>query len=177
MHLLRRALSVCILCLIAGCAATNGPGPEWINLKSGPGLDGVLGNIDAFIGREVLWGGRIVRSVNREEGTLLEVLEQPLGSRGRPESGDRSAGRFLFLYPGYLETLIYSQGREVTVSGRLIGSRTLDLQEIEYTYPLITSEDIHLWEAEPEVIRFEHTYPYGRPSTYPSPWYWRWDYW
>lgn len=169
-------LAVGLISLLAGCA-TVGPSldPAWLQAETGPGLAEVKQDIAAAKGRDVLWGGQIVRSINKQEGTLLEILQQPLDRRGRPESSDRSAGRFLVLYPGYLETLIYGQGRQVTVFGPVSGSRTLSLQEIDYTYPLITTADIHLWETEPEVLRIEHTYPYGDPYLY-SP-YWRWRSW
>jgi outer membrane lipoprotein len=101
---------------------------------------------DAFKGRIVILGGVIVSSMNTEEGTYIEVLQKPLDYRGRPEDTDVSFGRFLILYKGYLDTAVYSQGREVTVAGEVMGKKVQPLGEIQYPYPLIKSNELHLIE-------------------------------
>jgi outer membrane lipoprotein len=101
---------------------------------------------DVFKGRIVILGGVIVSSMNTEEGTCIEVLQKPLDYRGRPEDTDVSFGRFLILYEGYLDTAVYSQGREVTVAGEVMGKKVQPLGEIQYPYPLIKSKELHLLE-------------------------------
>jgi outer membrane lipoprotein len=118
----------------------------------------------------VLWGGVIVKATNQREGTLVEIVEKPISYQGRPQKTDRSQGRFLALYKGYLDSAIYKEGREVTVAGKIVGERALPLDEITYTYPLIHIEEIHLWppRIEKEVYYFRNyrfppywDYPYG----------------
>lgn len=101
---------------------------------------------DLFKGRIVILGGAIVSSTNTKEGTYIEVLQKPLDYRGRPESTDTSFGRFIILYEGYLDTAVYSQGREVTVAGEVMGKTIRPLGEIQYHYPLIKSKELHLLE-------------------------------
>ena len=124
----------------------------------------VLKNPDAYKGKVVIWGGVIIGAKNAKEGTLIEILQKPSDSRGRPKDVDQSHGRFLALYDGYLDVAIYSHGREVTVAGEIKGERILPLGEIEYSYPLISVKEINLWRPE----RKERVYlcPYWR-----YPWY------
>lgn len=115
----------------------------------------VMKNPDAYKGRVVILGGVIVSSTNTKEGTYIEVVQKPLDYRGRPEDTDISSGRFIILYEGYLDTAIYSQGREVTVAGEVSGRIVRPLGQIQYEYLLIKSKELHLFEPRYEVpIRF-----------------------
>lgn len=107
----------------------------------------LLKDPDRYAGRFVILGGIIASSLNTEEGTYIEVVQNPLDSRGRPEYSDVSGGRFLILTEGYLDSAIYSQGKRVTVAGKVIGKRVRPLGEIQYTYPLIKSSEIHLFTS------------------------------
>ena len=131
----------------------------------------VIQDPEAYQGKMVLWAGVIIGAKNRKEGTLIEVLQKPADMVGRPKDVDRSGGRFLALYDGYLDIAIYAQGREVTVAGEIKGKRTLPLDEIEYAYPLISVKEIHLWSLESK----ERVYPY--PYWHYYPWWWYYPYW
>ena len=126
---------------------------------------------ETYKGVSVVWGGEIVGATNRKEGTLLEILQKPVDYTLRPEKVDESPGRFLAVHNGYLDVAIYEPGREVTVAGQIQGVRVLPLGEIEYTYPVIDVEEIHLWEPRKETAE----YPYGYyPHWYYSPHWWYW---
>ena len=131
----------------------------------------VIKDPEAYQGKIVVWAGVIIGSKNRKEGTLLEVLQKPADMVGRPKDVDRSGGRFLALYNGYLDMAIYAQGREVTVAGEIKGKRALPLDEIEYTYPLISVKEIHLWSPESK----DRVCPY--PYWHYYPWWWYYPYW
>ncbi len=122
---------------------------------------------DAYRGRVVLWGGEIIESKNLKEGTRVVVLQKDLNRWGRPKESNKSQGRFIVLYPGYLDTAIYRRDREVTVAGEVIGQEGLPIDEIEYTYPVLSPRGIHLWSEERKA-----RYPY-----YPYPWWWYYPYW
>jgi len=124
---------------------------------------------ESYRNEMVLWGGVIISARNLKEGTLIEVLQKPLGYRGEPASGDYSEGRFLALFDGYLDTAVYSKDREVTVAGIVKGRRMQLLDEIEYAYPLIGVKELHLWaertEIQPDPLilyPFPYRYPYWR---------------
>jgi len=130
----------------------------------------VVKDPDLCKGKMVLWGGVILRAVNKKEGTMIEVLQLPLDRSDRPKDVDTSGGRFLVMYPGFLDVAIYRPGREITVVGKIQGIRKLPLGEIEYKYPLLRAEKIHLWKIRPEEIKVYHEYP-PYPCWYP---YWWW---
>lgn len=106
---------------------------------------------DESKGRIVILGGVIVSATNIEKGTYIEVLQKPLDYRGRPEDTDTSYGRFIILSEGYLDTAVYSPGREVTVAGEVIGKKLLPLGEIQYPYPLIKSKELYLFEPRYDI--------------------------
>jgi outer membrane lipoprotein len=103
---------------------------------------------DTYKGKTILLSGVIISSVNLKEGTMIEVLQKPADMRGKPKDVDESEGRFLALYPGYLDVAIYNGGRKVTVAGEVQGKKIQRLGEIDYTYPLISAKEIHLWPVE-----------------------------
>jgi outer membrane lipoprotein len=107
-------------------------------------LSVVFKDPEVYKGKNVLWSGVIISSVNLKEGTIIEVVQKPADRRGKPKDVDESEGRFLALYPGYLDVAIYNGGRKVTVAGEVQGKRIQRLGEIDYTYPLISAKEIHL---------------------------------
>ena len=127
----------------------------------------VIKDPDLFKGEVVLWGGVIIESKNLKKGTQVVILQKDLNTWGRPKESDESQGRFIVLYPGYLDTAIYRRAREITVAGEIIGRKVLPIDQIEYTYPLLSPREIHLWR---EVRKAE--YPY-----WPYPWWWDYPYW
>lgn len=115
----------------------------------------IMKDPDVYKGKIIIIGGIIVSSINTKEGTYIEVVQKPLDYRGRPEDTDISYGRFIILYEGYLDTAIYSQGREITVAGEVIGKIMRPLGQIQYQYLLIKSKELHLFEPRHGVpIRF-----------------------
>jgi len=115
----------------------------------------LLKNPDAYKGKFVIIGGFIVSSRNTPEGTYIEVVQKPLDFRGRPEDTAISHGRFIVLYESYLDTAIYSRGREITVAGEVIGKMVRPLGEIQYPYLLIKGKELYLFEPRRIPIKFE----------------------
>ena len=131
---------------------------------------------DAYKGKVVVWGGTIINTTHQKEGTLVEVLQKPLDIEEQPEDVDRSEGRFLVFHEGFLDDAVYAKGRRITVAGEVIGSRKMPLGEIEYTYPVVTIRELHLW---PERSKERYApYPYWYYPGWYDPWYdpW-WDPW
>jgi outer membrane lipoprotein len=130
----------------------------------------VIKDPEAYIGKTVLISGIIIDSENTKEGTLIEILQKPADMEGRPKDVDDSDGRFLALYDGYLDTAIYTQGREVVVAGEIKGKRVLPLGEIDYIYPLISIKESHLFKVQEKERYYICPYPYGwwdYPYLYP----------
>jgi outer membrane lipoprotein len=124
---------------------------------------------EAYTGKMVVLGGVIVKSVNKKDGTLLEIYQTEIEDEGMPINLDVSDGRFLAFYEGFLDSEIYRAGRKVTIAGSVRGKLIKKLGQVDYHYPYLIIKEMHLW-AEEKWYRYE-PYPY---PLYP----WRfWDPW
>ena len=127
-----------------------------------------------YKGRIVIVGGYILETLNEPEGSWLTVLQSPLDSQNRPESSDLSQGRFLVWSTEFLDPVVYSQERRITVGGQVIGSQQRKLGNLTYQYPVVEAKEIHLWAKEEEFTGpfydpwyypwYRYPYPYGYPS-------------
>lgn len=126
----------------------------------------VLKDPDAYRGKNVVWGGEIIESLNRRDGsTLVEVFQRALNWRGEPTG--KSDGRFLVTVDNYLDPYVYAKGRRITVAGEVLGEERKPLGEMDYRYPLIQSKQIYLW---PVYYYAPYPYAYG-PWWYYDPWW------
>ena len=124
-------------------------------------------NPSHYKGIVVLLGGVIVGTTVEKNGTLLEIYQTALDRNGEPVELDRSEGRFLAYYDGFLDSEIWRKGRRVTVAGTVEGEETRKLGNMEYRYPYLKIKEIHLWEKEPPYL-YEQ-YPWGPWGPY-GPW-------
>ena len=131
------------------------------------GFSHIQKNPDAYVNEIFILGGTIIETKNTDEGTEIEILQNPVDRYGRIEDRDASQGRFILLSSRHLDPMIYKNGRTITVAGKLVGSRKQELGETVYTYPLIEAEEIHLWKEE----------SYGPPYYYDPFYYYPYPYW
>jgi outer membrane lipoprotein len=126
-----------------------------------------------YTGKNVLWGGVIISSENRETTTVIEVLETRLTTRDEPAGvggGRGSFGRFLIEAPGFLDTVIYSPEKGLTVAGTVKGILRKRIGDMDYPYPVITPIEIHLLDRpDYRDIPPWGYYPYYDPY---YPYYW-----
>lgn len=101
---------------------------------------------EKFKGTWVMLGGMIIASKNTKEGMLIEILQKPLGTDGRPLQTDSTEGRFLVQSDTFLDSAVYHEGRLITVVAEVIGRRELPLDDIVYPYPFLLVKDLHLWD-------------------------------
>jgi outer membrane lipoprotein len=109
---------------------------------------------DRYKGRVVLVGGQIVSTTVRESESWVEILQQPLDWKQRPQNTDVSYGRFLVRFQGFLDPAIYAAGKKITVLGEVLGKKIQPLNEMEYTYVVLLPREHYLWKPE----------TYGGPS-------------
>lgn len=130
-------------------------------------FDELRKNPEAYTGKVVILGGVIVKSLNRKDGTLLEIYQTGIEREGMPIHPDVSGGRFLALYEGFLDSEIYRAGRKVTLAGRVHGKQVKKIGQVDYHYPYLIIKEMHLWAEENRY----------RPYPYPLvPWGF-WDPW
>ena len=168
-----KRLGVLLLVMLAsGCASDI---PERIRRAPAEdiGVARARANVDAFVGRQVRWGGTVVQTSNRQTDTLIEVIARPLTRSGRPEQTDRSEGRFMIRVPGFADPALFKEGRDITAAGSVEGSITRNIGDFPYRYPVLTGEALQLWEPLPEY----EPYPYYVDPFWPYPGYpWRYPY-
>jgi len=147
-----RSLAPLSLLLLAACA----PAPIY---KTAPGAITATPVEVAHAPQQygngtVIWGGSIVGVHNFPDHTEMEILAYPLDSSQRPKPNAQGLGRFIAVFPGYLEAFNYPNGALVTLSGQLTGSRAGSVDQAPYTYPLVTVAQSHRWT--PDELRQGH---------------------
>lgn len=111
-----------------------------------------------YIGKTVLLGGRIASIRNSADGAQLEIVQLELTSQNYPENSFISYGRLIATNSSYMDPLIFKNGMLITLVGELKGKKTLRLDDMDYTYPLISMREWYLWPgSEPD--RGCSTYP------------------
>jgi outer membrane lipoprotein len=169
-------LPLLLLIFSFGCASRVVPPELAGKVNRSLSFEQLLRNPDRYKGEMVVYGGVILSSVNRSEGTVIEILQKPLSRTDEPEDVDQSYGRFLAVYDGYLETTVYSKDRRVTVLGVVAGREKRPIGEITYVYPKIMIKKIHLWPVMQENAYPPYWYdPFFYPSWY-GPYYYRYPY-
>jgi outer membrane lipoprotein len=151
---------------LAGCASY----PEQVRVADNVALvsyeNAVQQSVDFGTAR---WSGVIAQISNKADQTRLEVVYFPSGTNGRPAVSDQTKGRFVAYIKGFLDPMVYQQGKSVTVLGDLTRFETGKVDEYEYRYPVIKDATVYLWpklqETRVEVIE---TWPLMRPY----PYYW-----
>lgn len=137
-----------LLILLSGCTSQPTFNTQQVTLKLSP--QQLLENPSAYYGKTVLWGGTILQTHNLTKHTQIEILAYPLSSYQRPLTDQTPQGRFLVHHKGYLEPAVYTQGRLFTVMGKLYKTESGQVGEHSYNYPVIQSEQIHLWAVKSE---------------------------
>ena len=118
----------------------------------------------SYEGRTVLLGGEIIRTHNEQQGTTIEILQKELDRWGCPKGEDETGGRFRVFTDHFLDPVVYSQGRRVTIAGTVAGGQVEKIGEVDYVYPLLLAREIHLWQDRPDSV-----------IMYPYPVWYHWD--
>jgi outer membrane lipoprotein len=157
-----------------------------------PFSDGIMQQVDTtmpfaevrkspehYVSRTVLWGGVIIETNNRKDETDIKVMQTALDMEKRPVNHDKSEGRFIIRYTGFLDPVIYEKGREITVAGDIVGEKRYPLGDIEYGYPVVRAKAIRLWKKRTDhrdvYDPFWHHYPlwwHRHPYWWHRPPYW-----
>jgi len=103
----------------------------------------------------VLWGGVIIGAENLSDHTDLNVLFFPLDKSQRPDMDKPPHNRFIARYKGYLESMVYAPGREVTILGSVQGIEDGKIGDAPYRFPVLKADKIHLWPmGQDSKVRF-----------------------
>ena len=143
--LLTAVLSVALLC---GCGSVISKEIRG-RVNSDIAFKELIRQPELYKGETVIFSGEIIECVNAPDGTRLIILQLPVDQLERPIVGDKSEGRFIAFDKQYLDPAIYQPGRLVTAAGVVDDPITRSIGEINYKYPVIKAEQIHLWRPVP----------------------------
>lgn len=135
------------------------------SLDGAPSVAQVRDKTDTYLSQKVRWGGVIHHTENKHNASWLTIIAFPLSDRGKPQDSDQSPGRFIAIVDEFLEPLVYSRDRKITVTGNLLRTETFKVGEFPYEYPVIQVDHHYLWPPELE------------PANYDYPPYWWYDPW
>jgi outer membrane lipoprotein len=133
------------------------------------------------IGEKARWGGKIVSVENKKEFSEIEVVFFPENSFGKPRTGQPSIGRFKAVVKGFVDPVVFEQGRLITVVGEIGDAQTGIIGEQEYNYPTLNAMGYHMWKqtSEVQVDTFAFA-PFGYYAGFNrgffSPWYDPWHF-
>lgn len=164
----RLALALLATAALAGCATA----PKPLQGSFAP-LAPAQASDSQAVGDAVRWGGRIVKVMPDARATCFEILGRDLSSSARPTrlDTDVSNGRFIACRSGFYDPEIFTDEREVTVTGRIEGYEMRPIGEYEYRYPRVAADVIYLWpERRADPFYYQHPSPF-------FPMYRPWGYW
>ncbi len=156
--------------LLVGCA-TQAPAFLRDPLPDVPALASVSANPAAYVGRKVRWGGSIEQLDNQAQETWLEIVERPLDSNSRPRESDQSGGRFIAKVTGFLDPVIYTRGRDISITGSVDGEVSRKIGEFDYRYVVVKVDASHLWQPLAPAAPATYYDPFWYNPWYPYP-YW-----
>jgi len=167
---IKRSMAFFLLLLLfipaLGCGPVISP-KVMAKVDSSIAFGAVLQNPDAYKGRTVLWGGKIIQVLPQNGTTYVEVLKMTFGWREKPEEAYAPEGKFLILFRNMPDFSNFDRGLKITVAGEIQGGvkgvAVGSLTEKDYPYPVILSEEFHLWK--------DRVYPYSSPEPYVGPWW------
>jgi outer membrane lipoprotein len=139
-------------------------------IKSAPSddyqLKQVVLNVDSFIGKQVRWGGKVIKVNNDDNYSTVHMVQFPLNGYGKPRPRQASQGRFSSQSREFLDPAIFEEGTLVTFAGTVQSKETVTVDKKSLLVPIINITEFHIWpEMNPE---FEHGhYYYVSPSYRP----------
>lgn len=143
---MRYSMSIIFISILAMSGCTKIISDQSLNLVN---IDAPFKSIkespENYIGKVTLLGGRIANISNSAEGARLEIVQFDLNSKSYPEETFISYGRFLATSINYMDGLIFKPGMLITIVGEIKGKKTLKLEQMDYTYPVIAMTEWYLW--------------------------------
>lgn len=131
--------------LLAACASV----PKDLSVADNEILIGFAEEVNspgANQGLSARWGGVIAKVENKAKDTVIEVVNFTLNSSARPKQSDKTLGRFRIRYQGFLDPMIYQQGKSITGVGTIGKAEAGKIGEHKYTFPVLNANKVHLWK-------------------------------
>jgi outer membrane lipoprotein len=125
-------------------------------VESNISFQALLQDPEQYRGRIVMYGGEIIQTRAEANETWVEVIQKPLDWQNRPQDADVSYGRFFIQFSGFQDPAIYAPGRKITVIGEVQGKKVEKIRDLDYTYPVVSSQESNLWQPQSSSGPFFH---------------------
>ncbi len=144
-------MTVMMVTILSGCANVPDPIAVSPNDVLVPYVQVANASAMSPQNQKARWGGKIVSVENKEKVSEIEVVFFPEGRNGKPNVGDASVGRFIARVEGFVDPLVFEQGRLITVVGE-VGTKTEGIiGEQSYLYPTLNAMGYHMWKETQDV--------------------------
>ncbi len=161
-RLLAFLLWALILIVISGCAYPISK--QWRQqAQTELTFSRVVENPEAYVGKIVIWGGLILEVSNPSDGGEIRILQGPLDADEYPHE-EITYGRFIAKASTFVDPVIYSKGRKITLAGEIIGKEEVTSGVMLLTYPVVSMKGVFLWSRKRV---------WWQPPSYYG---WKWDF-
>lgn len=138
----------------------------------------VKDNPEAYRGKLMLAGGKVLSAKRLEQGTRIEVLQFPLSNDLIPEARhEQSHGRFVAMDiddQHIVDPAVLGEDKLITLVGEVLGTATVKVGEVEEQVPKLAIKHVTLWDP----ARWQPYYGYRSPYAWGyGPYYGRALYW
>lgn len=157
---MQRILLGFLVVLLSACASVPQPlRGEFADVAPAQGADPAA---------KVRWGGRVIEVLTSADQTCLEILGLPLDPSARPRLTDTEIGRFRACKSGFLDPAVFTQDREITITGQVVGEDTRQVGEYSYRMPRVAVDSLMLWPDRPDPQAY---YLRSDPFFWNHPWW------
>jgi len=138
------------LSFLCGCLTTSPLAPSYFRKSLDPSITfwQIYQDPNQYLGKNILVGGVIAGVRNYPQKTEIEIIQKPLDNNDIPIKSAYSGNKFLALYDGYLDRLIYAPGRLMTIAGTVIEKKARKGYGRSYIYPVIMIQFYRLWPSQ-----------------------------
>ena len=131
------------------------------SLDPGVSTTGLFESPEVYVGKKVMLAGNIVQTRNFPDRSEIEVVQRAVDSYGNLDTGDATLGRFIFRHRGYLESEVYSKGRDIIGAGVVVGSQSGKIGDRDYLFAVVEPEELNLLPEYTDTPYYDDPfYPY-----------------
>ena len=127
-------ISICIVMFFVSCA-----GKSQIPFKT------MVAETDSRVGESVILGGYILDSKISGDRTDITILQTPLDWNKKPQTRDKSEGRFFASHNAKFNATDYTSDARITVTGKIAGLTEEKVEGCPSPCLKIESSNIRMW--------------------------------
>lgn len=155
--------------VLAGCSTGSLFPPEVTRDMARPEFGVLEAKPDVFKGRVVQLAGRIIRTEETPNGTMLLVQELPVKKDPiyGPSETDKPTSSFAMLYPGKVDEKALWFGNKLIAVVVAKGEKTIAIDGIPREKPYVVARCMHVWKTGGYGAYAVDDFPYVSAGYYP----------